>query len=95
MYYVLEVPKEKMATCADMLRYDSCFEVEETPTSYKVHTVQYTVERWRSFGYVPEVLISWKMPAKQDKENTLKAIGFTEGVRFAQKVLGGYLIQSK
>jgi hypothetical protein len=95
MRYILEVPKDEMALVADMLRYDDCFEVEETNEGFRVHTVQLTRDRWLSFGHLPKVLASWKTTAREDKENMLKAIGFTEGVRFTQKVLGGYLIQPK
>jgi len=95
VHYILEVPKDKIAEVADMLRYDDCFKVEETPTSYRVHTVTFTQERWQSFGYVPKVVGSLRTSTREIQDDISRATGFTEGVRFAQKVLGGSLIQSE
>lgn len=93
--YILEVPKKQMPLVADMLRYDDCFEVDETEDTYKVHCCNFTRDRWVSFGFVPKVLLSWKVTAKDENELLNRAIGFTEGVRFAQKLLNGYLIQGR
>lgn len=89
--YLLEVPKKQMPYVADMLRYDGCFKVAETSEAYKVHTLSFTDARWRSFGYVPKVLLISRITAKEERGLMAKAIGFTRGIRFAQKLLGGHL----
>ena len=94
MEYIVKVPKEKMQLVSDMLRYDGCFRVvEETGDIYRCGLLHFTQDRWASFGFVPSLVHTLKMTARFDHEHSLRAMGFTAGIRFAQKLLGQRLIE--
>jgi len=93
--YILELTREKLQQAADMLRYDCAFEVEFLEDIAKVHCIRFTRERWQSFGVIPKVSASWELTAKEAQGLFNEAKGFTEGIRFAQTILGQPLIQSK
>lgn len=82
-----------MVYVADMLRFDSAFQVEKDGENFKIYSLHFTEARWKSFNFVPEEVSNIKITAKEEREFQLKADGFREGIRFAQHVLNGRLIE--
>ena len=93
MAYIVDVPRGKMKRVSDMLRYDGCFQVEDTGDNYRCHLLNFTRDRWASFGFVPPIAATIRLSAPVGKAYSLRARGFTEGIRFAQKLLGQRLIE--
>jgi len=60
-----------------------------------ISCLRFTPERWRSFGVLPEVISRWKITEKEARPLFQKAEGFTEGIRFAQAMLGAILVQPR
>lgn len=86
--YILEVDKKKLRYVTDMLRYDNCFRVDRgNDDTLFVHTLNFTPERWRSFGYVPNVKLESGVLASQYRQYIYEAVGFTEGLRFAYAMM--------
>ena len=93
--YIVRVPKKQMESVGDMLRYDDCFQVGVDAEEYVCSLLSFTPERWRSFGFVPVNVVSYSLSTSEERRLSEKAAGFTEGVRFAQKLLGGSIMQSR
>jgi hypothetical protein len=94
-YYVVKVPDDKIEWVADMLRYDSCFDVERTKDGWRCSLLSFTKARWASFGFVPELVYAGSVPPDLEKEAYEKAASFIKGVRFAQQVLGKPLVEGQ
>ena len=86
--YVMRVPKKQIWCCGDMLRYDDAYEVLDKGEDYRVKTLRFTLDRWASFGYVPNAT-EMTIPMKEWDRLMEQSVGFTEGVRFAQAYLSG------
>jgi len=91
--YILEILKKEMKYTTDMLRYDSCYEVTTRNDSYRLHTLHFTPERWKSFGFVPIIIDKIKITPKEETMLHEQAQGFTNGLRFAQDILQKVLIE--
>ena len=85
--YILEVPKKRMSYATDMLRFDSAFQIEDKGDNYRIYCINYTLERWKSFGVIPTVISSLSMTASEESIFYYKASGFIAGIRFAQNIL--------
>ena len=88
-YYVLTMPVRDLTYATDMLRFDDCFEIEYRPdrTCIRIHCLRFTPARWASFGVKFESRqIERQVMSRAEYNAALaNAIGFTNGVRFAQK----------
>jgi len=91
--FVVRIPKDRVKDVADMLRYDDCYSFRELEDAYEFELVKFTRERWASFGCAPKP-VQVRLLAKDEREKLHEAVGFTRGIRFAQELLGGYLIQA-
>ena len=86
--YVMKVPRKQMQAIGDMLRYDDAYKVEEDGEDYRIETLRFTPDRWKSYGYVPKAT-ERTIPMKEWDRLMEQAFGFTRGVRFAQAYLKG------
>lgn len=92
--YVVELPREKLEYCSDMLRYDNAYRTEKTQEGYRIYMTNFTPSRWKSFGVLPNAY-TLTMYSKEYNEAVQRGVGFTEGVRFAQEMLNSTLIQHR
>jgi len=93
--YLVTVTKEQLEHASDMLRYDGCYDVRQVDAdTLELHLTRFTPERWRSFGVgIPKNVFAHKVQEKEHRDHRLQADGFTRGVRYAQKRLGGHIMQ--
>ena len=82
--YILEIPKEQIPYCGDMLRYDNAYRVEKAEEVLRVYTTNYTPKRWESFGIRPNVMALDVSKAEYERF-CQQGYGFTEGFRCARR----------
>ena len=93
-YHILTMPTAELIYATDMLRYDQCYEIEyRTGQDHAtVYCLQFTPDRWASFGvrFRPTQIVKMDMTAAEYNAAAANAHGFVEGVRFAQKWIGNH-----
>lgn len=88
----IEISTNHLAGATDMLRYDNAYDATYYPERevWRIHLLQYTSRRWESFGLTAvevKIVYEQRMNAREYKEALERALGFTEGMRFAQRFL--------
>lgn len=84
--YIMEISAETLKHSTDMLRFDSCYQVEVSKDGnmFRLYCVGYTPARWASFSAKPTLILTQKVSLKERTEKYLAASGFLQGLRFAQ-----------
>jgi len=91
--YILTLPKKQLEHATDMLRYDDAFRIEDRGDEVQIEMLSFTPARWESFGVKPPSPIELNILKAEYDKYIQQAVGFTAGIRFAQK-WGGQVVQS-
>lgn len=83
--HFIEVEQRDLLKATDMLRYDSCYNVQRVGhTTYRLSCMQFTPARWRSFNAVAVETGTVNVTNKVGTELYIQAAGLTTGLRLAQ-----------
>ena len=93
--YVLEISAETLKHSTDMLRFDSCYQVEcsKDGALFRLYCAAYTPARWSSFSANPTLVRTDRVSVKEQTEKYMAASGFLQGLRFAQHFHGDRLVE--
>lgn len=86
--YTLKIKFKDLRSATDMLRYDACYKATPVKAEFEngvieLETVDFTQDRWESFGVAPTVVYSEHTPSKQKEELYEQARGFRMALLFA------------
>jgi len=93
--YFLDISPKELKYSTDMLRFDSCYQVDlsRDGTRFRLYCAAYTPARWASFGAKPSLVRVDKVTAKERAEKFMASSGFVQGLRFAQHFHGDRLVE--
>ncbi len=93
--YIMEISAENLKHSTDMLRFDSCYQIEcsKDGTLFRLYCVAFTPARWASFNAQPTLVRIDRVSAKERTEKYMAASGFLQGLRFTQHFHGDRLVE--
>lgn len=101
--YLARISGKDLVHCADMLRYDNCYEARKVGEDmFEIRLLQFTPARWLSFGVKPADLsfVTLTLTQKEWNDKLGRARGFSDGIKFVQRIYpdiethtGIYLVQ--